>query len=141
MSSNAVLKTERLFACSPRKIFASFEQGDRLAKWWGPKDFTNTFEKFDFQVGGRWVFTMHGPNGVNYPNECVFREVLPDSKVVIEHPGQPWFILTVILTARGDKTHLAWAQEFENEEMATRLRPICEPANEENLDRLQSLLY
>jgi len=28
---------------------------------------------------------MHGPNGANYPNESVFREVQPDTMIVIEH--------------------------------------------------------
>jgi hypothetical protein len=46
----------------------------------------------------------------------------------------------VTLTPRGDKTHLAWVQEYESPEVAARLRPICEPANEQNLDRLQALL-
>jgi uncharacterized protein YndB with AHSA1/START domain len=35
----------------------------------GPKDFTHTFEQFEFKPGGRWVLVMHGPNGANYPNE------------------------------------------------------------------------
>jgi len=59
---------------------------------------------------------------------------------VIEHVSQPRFTLTVTLTARGDETHLAWDQEFESPEVAARLRPLCEPASEQNLDRLQSLL-
>lgn len=83
---------------------------------------------------------MHGPNGHDYPNESVFREIEPNGKIVIEHVVQPWFTLTVVLTARGDKTLLTWDQEFENAEMATRLRSICEPANEQNLDRLEALL-
>jgi uncharacterized protein YndB with AHSA1/START domain len=139
-ASSAVLSTERVLSVSPRRIFAAFEQPDRLAQWWGPKDFTNTFEQFEFRPGGRWVFVMHGPNGTNYPNEAVFREIQPDTKIVIGHVSQPHFTLTVKMTARGDKTHLAWAQEFESPEVAARLRPICEPANEQNLDRLQWLL-
>ena len=137
---SAVVSTERVLSVSPRKIFAAFEQPDRLAQWWGPKDFTNTFEQFEFRPGGEWVFVMHGPNGANYPNEAVFREIQPDTKIVIEHVSQPRFTLTVTLTARGDQTHLAWIQEFESPEVAARMRPICEPANEQNLDRLQSLL-
>ncbi|WP_437813682.1 SRPBCC domain-containing protein [Sorangium sp. So ce1078] len=80
---NAV-STERVLSASPRKVFAAFEQPDQLAQWWGPKDFTNTFEQFDFNPGGRWVFVMHGPNGANYPNESVFREIQPDAKIVIQ---------------------------------------------------------
>ena len=137
---NAALVTERLLSANPRQVFAAFEQPDRLAQWWGPSGFTNTFTQFEFTPGGRWVFVMHGPDGVNYPNESVFREIQPDTRIVIEHVVAPWFRLTVTLTARGDKTHLTWVQEFENAEMAAKLRGVCEPANEQNLDRLELLL-
>jgi uncharacterized protein YndB with AHSA1/START domain len=137
---SAVLRTERLFSSPPRKVFAAFERPDQLAKWWGPKDFTNTFQRFEFKPGGRWEFVMHGPNGANYPNQSVFREVKPDSKIVIEHVGQPRFTLTVMLTAHSGQTHLTWDQEFETPELAVKLRPLCMTANEQNLDRLESLL-
>lgn len=81
---------------------------------------------------------MHGPNGASYPNESVFREIVPDSRIVLEHVVTPWFRLTVTLTPRGEGTDLAWDQEFESPEMAERLRPLCQTANEQNLDRLQT---
>ena len=137
---NAVVGTERVLPASPREVFAAFEQPELLARWWGPKDFTNTFELFEFKPGGRWVFVMHGPNGIDHPNESVFREIQPAAKLVIEHIVQPWFMLTVTLTARGDQTDLVWVGEFESPEVAAKLRPLCEPANEQNLDRLQALL-
>ena len=43
------------------------------------------------------------------------------------------------LTARGNHTHRAWAGEFERPEMAAKLRPMCLPANEQVLDRLEAL--
>jgi uncharacterized protein YndB with AHSA1/START domain len=61
--SSAVVGTERVFSVLPRTIFEAFEQPDQLAQWWGPKDFTNTFEQFEFKPGGKWVFGMHGANG------------------------------------------------------------------------------
>ncbi len=137
---NAVLSTERVLSADPRKVFAAFEQPDCLAQWWGPNGFTNTFEQFEFKPGGRWVFVMHGPNGANYPNENVFLEIQPDAKIVIEHVEKPWYRLTVTLTAGGDQTHLAWVQEFESPEFAAKVRPLCEPANEQNLDRLESVI-
>lgn len=137
---NAAVSTERVFSANPRKVFAAFEQPAQLAQWWGPKDFTNTFEQFEFKPGGRWVFVMHGPNGANYPNESVFREIQPHTKLVIEHVVKPWYRLTVTLTARGDQTHLAWVQEFESPEVAAKMRPLSGTANEQVLDRLQALL-
>jgi uncharacterized protein YndB with AHSA1/START domain len=139
-NSNAALSTKRVLSANPRKVFAAFEQPDRLAQWWGPNGFTNTFEQFEFKHGGRWVFVMHGPNGADYPNENVFREIQPDTKIVLEHVGKPWYRLTVTLTARSDQTHLDWVQEFESPEFAAKMCSLCEPANEQNLDRLESLL-
>lgn len=131
---DTAISTERMIPATPREIFAAFEQPDRLARWWGPAGFTSTFERFEFTPGGRWVFVMHGPNGAD------FREIEPDSRIVIEHVVKPWYRLTVTLAPRGDGTHLAWAQEFESPGFAARMRRLSEPANEQNLDRLQSLL-
>lgn len=139
-SPSAAVSSERVLSASPREVFAAFEQPDQLAQWWGPKDFTNTFEQFEFKPGGRWVFVMHGPNGANYPNESVFREIQPDTRIVIEHVVKPWYKLTVTMTARGDQTHLAWVQEFESPEVAAKMRPLSGTANEQVLDRLQALL-
>ena len=35
---------------------------------------------------------------------------------------------------------MTWAQEFEDSAVAARIRHIVEPANEQNMDRLQSVL-
>ncbi|HEU4558417.1 MAG TPA: SRPBCC domain-containing protein [Longimicrobium sp.] len=99
-----------------------------------------TRSSFEFEPGGRWVFVMHGPSGASYPNENVFREIQPDSRIVIEHVVKPWYRLTVTLAARDDGTHLDWVQEFESPEFAAKMRRISETANEQNLDRLQALL-
>ncbi|MDK2970560.1 MAG: hypothetical protein PWP23_315 [Candidatus Sumerlaeota bacterium] len=136
---SVALSTERVLSASPQSILAAFEQPERLAEWWGPDGFTNTFELFEFKPGGRWVFVMHGPDGRDYDNECVFRETGP-GRIVIEHVVQPWFLLTVTLTARGGDTHLAWVQKFESPEAAEVVRAVCEPSNEQVLDRLQSVL-
>jgi uncharacterized protein YndB with AHSA1/START domain len=142
---DTAVSTERVLSAAPSQVFAAFEQPDKLAQWWGPNGFTNTFEHFEFKPGGRWVLVMHGPNGANYPNESVFREIQPDTRIVIEHIVKPWYKLTVTLTARrdqtrGEQTHLTWVQEFESPEVAAKMRPLSATANEQVLDRLAALL-
>lgn len=138
---DATLATRRLLHASPSQVFAAFRQPELLARWWGPAGFTNTFERFDFAPGGRWVFVMHGPDSTHYPNENVFRAIEPDTRIVIEHVMAPLFTLTVELAPHGEHhTHLAWAQEFASAELATRLRELVIPANEQNLDRLEAVL-
>lgn len=139
-NADSAVSTGRLLPASPRQVFNAFEQPELLAQWWGPNGFTNTFERFEFQAGGQWNFVMHGPNGADYTNECVFLEIEPVTKVVIEHVLHPWFRLTVTLTARGDQTHLDWFQEFDSPAAAEKMRSLATTANEQVLDRLQALL-
>lgn len=137
--SDTVIHSERVMTATPRDIFAAFEDPGRLARWWGPKGFTNTFSHFDFAPGGRWKFTMHGPNGADYANEHAFRQIDRDTRIVTEHLSHPRFRLTVTLTPRGNDTHVAWHQDFEDPKVAAALRRMCQSANEEVLDRLQAI--
>ena len=131
---------ERLILTDARSIFAAFEDAERLARWWGPAGFTNTFDVCEFRPGGRWVYVMHGPDGRDYPNECVFREIEPDKRIVIDHVVLPLYTLTITLEAREGCTHLTWDQRFENREFADRMRDFLWNANEENLDKLETIL-
>ncbi len=137
---NGVIHTERLFSASPRAIFAAFEQPDKLARWWGPAGFTNTFELCEFKPDGRWIFVMHGPDGRDYHNESVFREIDPERRIVIEHVVLPRYNLTITLTEHDGGTRLDWRQEFENAAFVTSMRSFLENANIENLDRLEAIL-
>ena len=139
-SSESVVSTGRILSAPPARVFAAFAQPELLARWWGPAGFTNTFHEFEFTPGGRWRFVMHDPNGADYHNESLFREIVPDARVVIEHVVEPWFLLTVTFMAVSEGTRLDWVQRFESPEVAKRMRKLSRTANEQNLDRLQSVL-
>ena len=79
---------------------------------------------------------MHGPDGQNYPNECVFAEILPPHRVVIDHVVYPRFHLTITLSSMESGTNVTWLQSFEDQEFAQQVAEIVIPANEQNLDRL-----
>jgi uncharacterized protein YndB with AHSA1/START domain len=131
------LATSRLLAASPIQVFAAFVSAERLARWWGPKGFRNTFQVFEPRPGGSWRFVMHGPNGANYPNDSTFEALVPGKLVVIRHLSQPCFTLSIALAAEGAGTRLTWSQEFDSAAVRESVRGFAEPANEENLDRLE----
>jgi uncharacterized protein YndB with AHSA1/START domain len=129
-------KTSREIPATVEQVFAAISDPERLARWWGPAGFTNTFNVCEFKNGGRWSFIMHGPNGASYPNENVFSEIESPRKVVVQHASEPKYRLTIALAASAAGTVVSWSQEFESSEVAGRLERIVVPANEQNLERL-----
>lgn len=138
--SGSTFQTHRVLAYPPQRVFEAFARPELLARWWGPRGFTSTFELFEFRPAGRWKFVMHGPDGTHHPNESVFLELHAPFKLVIHHVSPPRFVLTVTLAVHDAGTAITWAQEFEDPAVAGRIRHIVEPANEQNLDRLRSVL-
>ena len=134
------MRTSRTLPFPPMAVYGTFASPDLLALWWGPDGFANTFEVFEFKVGGKWKFVMHGPDGKNYPNESVFAQLKPGSKVVIEHVCAPYFTLTVKLVPVAGGTQVSWEQVFADAKTAQAVKHIVGPANEQNLDRMTRVL-
>ena len=133
-------RTSRTLPFSPDTVFGAIRDPERLARWWGPNSFTNTFHHFDFKPGGRWSLTMHGPDGTNYPNESEFTDIDAPTLVRIRHISLPEFVLTIGLEAQREGTLVGWEQVFSDANFAEKVRHIVEPANEQNLDRLTTEL-
>jgi uncharacterized protein YndB with AHSA1/START domain len=67
--------------------------------------------------GGVWRFTMHGPDGVDYPNKIVFLEVVKPERLVYDHgeEGYPgYFHVTVNFVQEGHKTRLTMQMLFKS---------------------------
>lgn len=134
------LCTARVVPAAPAAVFDAIADPAKLARWWGPRGFRSRFKIFDFRPGGDWVFTLHGPDGTDYPNVARFAEIVPDQKVVIEHLNVHWFALTLSLAPQDGGTRVGWRQSFDSPEACARMAPLCAPSNEQNLDRLAALL-
>ena len=132
--------TQRLLLATPSAVFDAFQNGNRLARWWGPAGFTNTFDLFEFHNGGRWQFNMIGPDGATYPNQSVFSLIDPDRQVVIDHVNQPHFQLKITLEPKNEGTLLHWSQVFADDSVGKAVADIVTVANEQNLDRLAAEL-
>lgn len=133
--------TVRELNASPAEVFAAFRQPASLAAWWGPAGFTNVFDAFDFRPGGAWRFTMRGPDGREFRNESRFLEIKAPERIVFHHAGPPHeYWATFEFAERGDGTLLTWRMLHASAAECARLRHLIEPANEQNLDRLEAFL-
>jgi uncharacterized protein YndB with AHSA1/START domain len=82
-----------------------------VAQWWGPKGFRTTIHQMDVRPGGEWRFIMHGPDGRDYHNRVIFREVQKPDRLVYENsPDKDTepvrFVTTVTLTEEGASTRV-----------------------------------
>lgn len=139
VGADGVCSTSRLFPFTPAQIFAAFADAERLATWWGPDGFSNTFEVFEFKAQGRWKFVMHGPDGKDYANDSVFLEV-SQQKIMVRHVLPPNFTLTITWEDADGRTNLHWRQAFDDPSVAASMADIIVPANEQNLNRLHAAL-
>lgn len=130
----------REFTASPSEVFDAFRNPERLARWWGPAGFSSTMHTFEFRPGGAWLFTMHGPDGADYPNQSTFVALVPDALIRIHHDNPPVFDLTITLAPTPTGTHLTWIGVFDQPAFAEAHRAFLETANEQNLDRLMAEL-
>ena len=126
----------RFIAASPADVFAAFRDPARVARWWGPAGFTNTIHEYVFEPGGRWLLTMHAPDGTNYPNESRFTRIVADRLFEIEHLSGHHFILSIELRPVEQGTRIHWRQTFDTVAHYEQLSQFVAGANEQNLQRL-----
>lgn len=127
-----------VIAAAPAAVFAAMSDPDRIVRWWGPDGFTSTNHQFDFEAGGTWRLTMHGPDGTDYPNESRFTRLAPGALFEIEHLTGHHFILTIELHLHPEGTEVSWRQTFDTIDHYRRMAAFVAGANAQNLERLRA---
>ncbi len=110
------LRISRLLNAEVELVWEVWTDPEHLKNWWGPNGFTNTIGKMEIQPGGEWDLVMHGPDGTDYKNKSIFKEVLLYKKLVYEHVSAPKFTATIEFESQGEKTLLNWHMLFESKE-------------------------
>jgi uncharacterized protein YndB with AHSA1/START domain len=118
----------RRFRAPRELVFRAWTDSGHIARWWGPDGFTTTTREMDVRPGGVWRFTMHGPDGTDYPNRIVYLEVAPPERLVYKHDpdkdDEPVsFTVTVTFEQQGPDTALTMSMEFPSR---AALLEVCE---------------
>jgi len=77
----------REFAAPRELVWEAMTNPLHVVNWWGPRGFSTTIEEMDVRPGGVWKHVMHGPDGVNYPNKSIFKEVVKPERIIYSHGG------------------------------------------------------
>jgi uncharacterized protein YndB with AHSA1/START domain len=112
-------KTERELVITrtfdaPRSLVWKAWTDPEHAKAWGPKGFTTPVREMEFKPGGAWRAVMISPDGKEYRQHGVVREVVPEQRLSFtfmwdENPDEQT-IVTVTFADKGGKTEMIFRQ-------------------------------
>lgn len=140
-SEERELRTERTFKVPIDLMWEMWTSPQHISNWWGPAGFTTTIHEMDICEGGEWRLTLHGPDGTKYPNRSVFKQIIPNRKIVFEH-FNPQFLTTVLFNSDAENTKLDWTLEFDTAEMREIIVTAHKAAEgqKQNLEKLEKYL-
>ncbi len=140
------IRITRVYDFPVAAVWNAWTDPNEVAKWWGPRGFTLTTHSKDLRVGGHWRYTMHGPDGTDYPNHTVYHEIEPERKLVYDHGGYddrpPLFRVTALFIPTGDnQTTLDMTMTLPTPEEAEQMRGFIKQAGgNATWDRLDEYL-
>ena len=135
----------RVYDAPVDAVWDAWTDSAQVAQWWGPRGFTLTTHSKDLRPGGQWTYTMHGPDGVDYPNNTVYHEVVRHQRLVYDHGGNidrpPLFHVTVEFTELKGKTRMEMTMRCPTAAEAEATRQFIKQANGNSTwDRLAEYL-
>ncbi len=140
------IRITRVYEAPVALVWEAYTNDKHASQWWGPRGFTITTHSKDLRVGGTWVYTMHGPDGKDWPNFTRYHEVVPQSRLVYDHGATsadtaPMFRMTVNFRDLGDRTELELCMTLESAEAAQNARVFIKAAGGNSTwDRLAEYL-
>ena len=99
---------------APRELVWAAWNDPEHAKRWGPAGFTTPVREMDLRPGGAWRAVMISPEGREYRQHGVVREVVPPERLAFtfawdDHPEEEMYIEVTFAEHRG-KTRMTFRQ-------------------------------
>jgi uncharacterized protein YndB with AHSA1/START domain len=143
-NTNEIVLT-RVYDAPVRAVWDAWTVPNQVAQWWGPRGFTITTHSKDLRAGGSWRYTMHGPDGVDYPNVTHYFVVEPYRKLVYDHGASDdrpaLFRVTVTFREADSKTTMHLIMSLSSPEAARDIaRVIKQAGGNSTWDRLAEYL-
>lgn len=122
----------RLYDAPVKAVWEAWVDPKKAAHWWGPRGFTITTHSKDFKVGGVWHYTMHGPDGTDYPNKTLYLEIEKYARLVYDHGGYddrpPLFRVTVNFSEVKGQTKMEMTMALATAEAAQEIAKFIKKA-------------
>jgi uncharacterized protein YndB with AHSA1/START domain len=115
LATKPSLTLKRRLNAPPAKVYAAWTDPEKIARWWGPAGAEVLRAETDVRVGGRFYRLMRTPDGEEHGVGGVYREVVPNEKLVFtwawRSTPERESLVTVALRHDGDGTLLTLTHE------------------------------
>ncbi len=140
-NNSSELILTRVFDAPVALVWDAWTDPKNAAKWWGPRGFSITTKSKDLRPGGKWIYTMHGPDGVDYPNIATYFVVEPLKRLEYDHGAnenqKALFRVNVLFSESKGKTTMKMTMTFESPKIANEMSKfIKEAGGNSTWDRL-----
>ncbi|HEU5050575.1 MAG TPA: SRPBCC family protein [Gemmatimonadales bacterium] len=109
----------REFAAPRALVYRAWTTPELIRKWWAGQRGEVTSAEVDLRVGGRWRFVMEAEGGFEVGFHGVYREVVPNERLVYTEvfEGMPdaGAVTTMTFDEAGGRTKLAILVEHQNQ--------------------------
>ena len=126
------LAITRVYDAPVKAVWDAWTDPQQAAQWWGPRGFTITTHHKDLRPGGTWDYTMHGPDGTDYPNITTYYEVEKYARLVYDHGASagkpPLFRVTVEFKEVKGKTVMEMIMALPTEDAALQTKKFIKQA-------------
>jgi uncharacterized protein YndB with AHSA1/START domain len=122
MNAGREIRISREFDAPRELVWKALTDPAHMGVWWGPDGFTTTTHSIDVRPGGSWVYTMHGPDGRDYPNAMTFREIVAPVRLAYRHgtteeenPDEDFGTVVTLQDLGGGRTRVTLTSLFKDE--------------------------
>lgn len=118
-AKNRTLILKKTFNAPIETVWEAWTNPDHLIQWWAPPGMKITVVEHNFEVGGRWKYTMPMPDGKSFVSEGQYLEIEPFKKIVTTADFKPMtegVELHVLFEEAGDKTNFTFSVVHATEE-------------------------
>ncbi|HZW39193.1 MAG TPA: SRPBCC domain-containing protein [Ignavibacteriaceae bacterium] len=74
---NKKIFVKREFKASPEEVWNAWTKPELLDQWWAPKPWKAKTKSMDFREGGKWLYSMQGPNGEEHFSRADYKKIIP----------------------------------------------------------------
>ena len=109
------LTIKRRLNAPPAKVYAAWTDPEKVKGWMGPGEVKAKSVECDLRIGGSYRWVMVAPSGEEHNVGGVYREVVPNEKLVFtwawKSTPERESLVTVLLKPDGDGTLLTLTHE------------------------------